>query len=180
MRHAPQKNFPECLPSILAKGKPHYAAVAMWHRQNSEILSSPDSLLQNFTPEFASYDARLAERLDDLVGGMFNMELATMSGSGGYRFLMNGHMCVFIWGDRLVIQIGEAAANAIAKQPRVGLMDFTGSRMRGWAAITYVDVAEDPDLQRCVDMAILFRGTLPAKEAKTRAKGSRKTTRNPN
>ena len=99
---------------------------------------------------------------------------------GGYGFLMNGHMCVFIWGDRLVIRIGEAAANAIAKQPRVGLMDFTDSRMRGWAAITYVGVAEDPDLQRCVDMAILFCGTLPPKEAKTRVKGSRKTTRNPN
>ena len=69
---------------------------------------------------------------------------------------MNGQMCVFISGDRLVIRIGEAAANAIVNQPRVGLMDFTGRRMRGWAAITYVAVAEDLDLQRCVDMAFLF------------------------
>ena len=109
---------------------------------------------------------------------MFEMELAKMF--GGYGFLMNGHICVFIWDDRLKIRIGEAAANAIANQPQVGPMDLTGRRMRGWAAITYVAVTEDLDLQRCFDMAILFCGTLPPKEAKTRAKGSRKTTRNPN
>ena len=103
-----KNNSPECLPSIPTKGKPHYAAVAIWHRQNSEILSLPDSLLQNSTPEGAMYDARLAEGQHDLVGGMFEMELAKMF--GGYGFLMNGHMCVFIWGDRLMIRIGEDAA----------------------------------------------------------------------
>ncbi|MGB2263108.1 MAG: TfoX/Sxy family protein [Candidatus Puniceispirillaceae bacterium] len=124
------------------------------------------------------YDAGLAERLHDLVGGMFEMELATMF--GGYGFLMNGHMCVFIWGDRLVIRIGEAAANAIANQPHVGPMDLTGRRMRGWATITHEGVAEDAALQRYVDMAILFCATLPPKEAKPKARGSRKTTRKPN
>ena len=56
------------------------------------------------------YDAGLAERLHDLVGGMFEMELATMF--GGFGFLMNSHMCVFIWGDRLVIRIREAKPKA--------------------------------------------------------------------
>ena len=98
-----KNNFPECLPSIPAKGKPHYAAVAIWHRQTSEILSSPDSPLQNSTPEGAMYVAGLAERLHDPVGGMFAIDLATMF--SGYSVLMNGDMCVFIWGDRLVIRI---------------------------------------------------------------------------
>ena len=44
------------------------------------------------------YDAGLAERLHDHIGGMFEVELTTML--GGYGFLMNGHICVFIWGDR--------------------------------------------------------------------------------
>ena len=124
------------------------------------------------------YDAGLAKRLHDLVGGMFEIELATMF--GGCGFLMNGQMCVFIWDDRLVIRIGEAAANAIANRPHVGPMDLTGRRMRGWAAITHEGVAEDAALQRYVDMAILFCVTLPPKEAKPKAKGSRKTTRKPN
>ena len=124
------------------------------------------------------YDAGLAERLHDLVGGMFEMELATTF--GGYGFLMNGHISVFIWGDRLVIRIVEAAANAIANQPHVGPMDLTGRRMCGWTTITHEGVAEDAALQRYVDMAILFFATLPPKEAKPKAKGSRKTTRKPN
>ena len=44
------------------------------------------------------YDAGLAERLHDHIGGMFELKLTTMF--GGYGFLMNGHVCVFIWGDR--------------------------------------------------------------------------------
>lgn len=124
------------------------------------------------------YDAGLAELLHDHIGGMFEMELTTMF--GGYGFLMNGHMCVFIWGDRLVIRIGEAAANAIADQPHVGPMDLTGRRMRGWAAIAHEGVAEDSALQRYVDMAIMFCATLPPKEAKPKVRGSRKTTRKPN
>lgn len=124
------------------------------------------------------YEAGLAERLHDLVGAMFEMELATMF--GGCGFLMNGCMCVFIWGDRLVIRIGEAAENEIANQPHVSPVDLTGKRMRGWAAITHEGVTEDAALQRHVDMAILFCTTLPPKEAKPKAKGSRKTTRKPN
>ena len=124
------------------------------------------------------YDERLAERQHDLVGGMFEMELVKMS--GGYGFLMNGQICVFICGDWLVIRIGEGAANATANQPHFGPMDLTGRRMRGCAAITHEGVAEDAALQRYVDMAILFCASLPPKEAKPKAKGSRKTTRKPN
>ena len=44
------------------------------------------------------YDAGLAEHLHDHIGGVFEVELTTMF--SGYGFLMNGHICVFIWGDR--------------------------------------------------------------------------------
>ena len=40
------------------------------------------------------YDAGLAKRLHDHIGGMFEMELATMF--GGYNFLMNGNVCVYL------------------------------------------------------------------------------------
>ena len=67
---------------------------------------------------------------------------------GGYGFLMNGHMCVFIWGDRLVIRIGEAAAIAIANQPHVGPMDLTGRRMCNGPP-SPMGVAKDAALQLC-------------------------------
>jgi len=45
--------------------------VATWHTQNSEILSSRDNLWQKLMPEGTMYDAGLAERLHDHIGGMF-------------------------------------------------------------------------------------------------------------
>ena len=49
-------------------------------------------------PEGTMYDTGLAERLHDHIGGMFEVELATMLGD--YGFLINGHICVFIWDNR--------------------------------------------------------------------------------
>ena len=50
------------------------------------------------------YDEGLAERLHNHIGGMFEVKLTTMFGGYGFlingHILINGHMCVFIWGDR--------------------------------------------------------------------------------
>ena len=62
------------------------------------------------------YDRGLAARLDEMMGGMLEMETTTMF--GGYGFMMNGHICVGIWNDRLVIRIGTAAWDDIKDDPR--------------------------------------------------------------
>ena len=110
------------------------------------------------------YDRGLAARLDELMAGMLDMETTTMF--GGYGFMMNGHICVGIWNDRLVIRIGTAAWHDIKDDPHFGPMDLTGRNMKGWAMVDPDGVAEDADLQRYVDMAILFCATLPPKAGK--------------
>jgi len=107
------------------------------------------------------YDRGLAARLDDIMAGMLEMETTRMF--GGYGFLMNGHMCVGIWNDRLVIRIGVEGCSAISGEPHVRPMDLTGRVMKGWAMIEPDGVAEDADLQRYVDMAIMFCAALPPK-----------------
>lgn len=107
------------------------------------------------------YDPGLAARLDDIMAGMLEMETTRMF--GGYGFLMNGHMCVGIWNDRLVIRIGVEGWGAISGEPHVRPMDLTGRVMKGWAMIEPDGVAEDADLQRYVDMAIMFCAALPPK-----------------
>ncbi|MGC6454132.1 MAG: TfoX/Sxy family protein [Candidatus Puniceispirillaceae bacterium] len=107
------------------------------------------------------YDTGLAARLDEIMAGMLEMEAARMF--GGYGFLMNGHMCVFVWNDLLVIRIGVEGWAAIDGQPHVRAMDLTGRVMKGWAMIEAEGVAEDADLQRYVDMAIMFCAALPPK-----------------
>jgi len=107
------------------------------------------------------YDPGLAARLDEIMSGMLEMEVTRMF--GGYGFLMNGHMCVGIWNDMLVIRIGTDGWEAICHEQNVRPMDLTGRVMRGWAMIAPEGVAEDDELRRYVDMAIIFCAALPLK-----------------
>ncbi|MEC8120743.1 MAG: TfoX/Sxy family protein [Pseudomonadota bacterium] len=95
------------------------------------------------------YDPGLAARLDEIMAGMLEMEVTRMF--GGYGFLMNGHMCVGIWNDRLVIRIGVDGWNSICAQPHVGPMDLTGKVMKGWAMVHPEGLSEDAELRRYVD-----------------------------
>ena len=110
------------------------------------------------------YDAGLAARLDEIMAGMLDMEVTRMF--GGYGFLMNGHMCVGVWNEVLIIRIGGEGWAAIEDQPHVRPMDLTGRVMKGWAMIEAEGVSEDADLQRYVDMAIMFCAALPHKPGK--------------
>ena len=110
------------------------------------------------------YDAGLAARLDEIMAGMLEMEVTRMF--GGYGFLMNDHMCVGVWNDVLIIRIGVDGWAAIENQPHVRPMDLTGRVMKGWAMIDQEGLSEDSDLQRFVDMAIMFCATLPQKPSR--------------
>ena len=94
-----KNNFPECLPSIPARVN---RIMLLWQYGTGRTVTFliARQSTSKFKPEVAIYDAGLAKRPHDLVGGMFEMELATMFGGYG---LMNGHMCFFIWGDQSVI-----------------------------------------------------------------------------
>ena len=107
------------------------------------------------------YDAGLAARLDDIMAGMLEIDVTRMF--GGYGFLMNGNMCTGIWNNQLVIRIGVDGWVAIKDNPHVQPMDLTGRVMKGWAMIDPEGLAEDEDLQRYVDMAIMFCAGLPPK-----------------
>ena len=79
------------------------------------------------------YDPGLAARLDEIMSGM------------------------------LVIRNGTDGWDAIAGEAHVRPMDLTGRVMRGWAMIAPEGLGEDDDLQRYVDMAIMFCAGLPPK-----------------
>ena len=107
------------------------------------------------------YDPGLAARLDDIMSGMLEMEVTRMF--GGYGFLMNGHMCLSVWDDRLVIRIGTDGWDAVCNQPHVGPMDSTRKIMKGWAMIHPDGLSKDANLRGYVDMAIMFCAELPLK-----------------
>ena len=100
------------------------------------------------------YDPGLVERLDNIISGILKMEITCMLGE--YGFQMNGHMCLSVWDDRLVVRIGTDGWDAICDQPHVGPMDFTGKMITGWVMIHPDGLSENEDLRRYVNMAIMF------------------------
>ena len=108
------------------------------------------------------YDPGLAARLDDIMSGMREMEVTRMF--GGYGFLMNGHMCLGLWDDRLVIRIGTDGWMGRHLRPAPCRTDGLYRKvMKSWAMIHPDGLSEDEDLRRYVDMAIMFCAALPPK-----------------
>lgn len=121
------------------------------------------------------YDKGLAERLTELVGDMFEMEVTYMF--GGFGYLMNGNICVAIWNDMLVIRVGVDAANALMKEPHVRPFDLTGRPMKGWMMVTHDGIAEDADLQRYVDLAVFLPAVYHPRQKPKNPAGPEKQNR---
>src|SRR5262249_8008370 len=107
-----------------------------------------------------AYDEMLAERVrEELQGDSAYSERKMF---GGLCFMLHGNMCVGVVGDRMMLRLGEEAAENALQQPNVAPMDFTGKPMK---AMVYVDqvALDDAALARWVDQATGFARSLPAK-----------------
>ncbi|MGE3623019.1 MAG: TfoX/Sxy family protein [Bdellovibrionales bacterium] len=108
------------------------------------------------------FDPGLAERLSEILDSRKGFELKKMF--GGIGWLLNGHMCVGVYKEWLIIRVGEASAAKLFGEKHVKPMDITGKPMKGWAMISPDGVCEDSDLSRYVELAEKFVKTLPKKE----------------
>jgi hypothetical protein len=70
-----------------------------------------------------------------------------------------------------MLRVGPAAYERALSQPLAREMDFTGRPLKGMIYVSAEGVATDASLQKWVDMAAQFAGTLPAKgKSKSAAK----------
>ncbi len=49
---------------------------------------------------------------------------------GGLVFMVGGHMCCGVIGDRLVVRVGPERTKDALDKPQTGPMDFTGRRWK--------------------------------------------------
>lgn len=76
-----------------------------------------------------AYDEILADRVRDVLAGETGLSERKMF--GGLAFMLDGHMCCGLVGDRLMLRLGaDEAANAL-RLPYVAPMGFTGRPMSG-------------------------------------------------
>lgn len=108
-----------------------------------------------------AYSRLLAERIRRHLGGHSGIEEKKMF--GGVGFLLDGNMCVGVWHDSLIARLGPDQAAAALNEPHVGELDITGRPMKGWVLIAPEGIDEDHELNRWIERAVTFVGTLPAK-----------------
>jgi TfoX/Sxy family transcriptional regulator of competence genes len=108
-----------------------------------------------------AYDEGLAERIRDVLADERGLTEKRMF--GGLAFLLKGHMCVGIVGERLMVRVGPSAYPRLLKQEHAREMDFTGKPMKGLLYVAPAGYESDGDLRRWVGHGVAFVSALPPK-----------------
>lgn len=107
----------------------------------------------------ADLGAELARRIRSHLPTTRTMEEKRMF--GGLAFMVDGHMCCGVLGDRLVLRLGSEGVDPGLERPHTAPMDFTGRVSR---TMIYVDPPgweADESLSRWIEEALAFVATLP-------------------
>lgn len=107
-----------------------------------------------------AYDEALAERVREVVAGAAGLSERKMF--GGLAFMLDGHMCCGIVGDRLMLRLGADLAEEALARPHVEPMDFTGRPMTGMVYVAPEGLGGG-ELRSWVERAARHVRTLPPK-----------------
>ncbi len=107
-----------------------------------------------------AYDELLAERVREELQAAPGFSERKMF--GGLCFMLHGNMCAGVVGERLMLRLGEAGADAALREPHVAEMDFTGRPMKGMVYIDPQGLRSDA-LVQWLERAAIFARSLPPK-----------------
>lgn len=108
-----------------------------------------------------SADPELAARVREHLAHRPDTEEKRMF--GGVAFMVGGHMCCGVLGERLVLRLGEAGAARALEARHTAPMDFTGRVLRTMVFVEPDGWREPGSLARWLDEALGFVGSLPPK-----------------
>ena len=108
-----------------------------------------------------AFDEGLAERLRGCFEAVFDVDEKRMF--GGLAMIVNGHMCVGIVKDALMVRVGREHYADALQRPHVSEMDFTGKPLTGFVYVEADGIAEDDDLHYWVQQGLDYVFTLPPK-----------------
>jgi len=106
--------------------------------------------------------AALAERVRRALSTHRHVEEKRLF--GGLGFLHRGNLLAALWMDRLIVRVGTEQADKSLGRTGVAVFDPSGNRpMKGWLMVEPHIVEKEEELSRCLDLALAFVLTLPAK-----------------
>ena len=110
-----------------------------------------------------AFDEGLAERIRGVLRDQ-QVSFAEIRMFGGLAFMVRGHMTVGILKDDLMVRIGPESHAQVLTEPNVRVMAFTGRPMKGLVLVSAEGTDREADLERWVERALAFTGSLPPKE----------------
>jgi TfoX/Sxy family transcriptional regulator of competence genes len=118
-----------------------------------------------------AYDEELANRTRDAIGPRRGVTEKKMF--GGVAFLLDGKMFCGVASDDLMVRVGPEHYESSLTKAHVRPMDFTGRPMNGYVFVGEKGTKTKDAIEKWVDIATTFVGTLPPKTAKKKRKGRR-------
>lgn len=109
-----------------------------------------------------SYDESLATRVRAVLRDE-DVRVTERRMFGGLVFMVEGHMCVGVLGDELVVRVGRDAHAATVALNHARTMDFTGRPSTNMVYVAPEGVATVRDLVTWVGRGLAFVRTMPAR-----------------
>ncbi len=120
--------------------------------------------------KWPNMDKELEERIDGLVGAM-PLRRKKMFGTSAWFLESNDQMIAGVWGDGIMVRVGETDAGTLMESGEAEQFDPMGGRpMREYVYLDSARIAEDSDLVEWVERAAAFTSSMPAKKKKSRKK----------
>lgn len=108
-----------------------------------------------------AYNERLAERIRTILRGRRRVTEKKMF--GGLAFMVNGHMCVGINGDDLMVRVGPERYERSLEYKHARPMDFTGKPLKGMVYVSPPGYRSTVNLTRWVEDGLKFVRSIPPK-----------------
>lgn len=119
-----------------------------------------------------AYSEVLAERVRQLLAAERAVSERRMF--GGLAFMVRGHMCCGIQGERLMARVGPAQHDQALKWPHARLMDFTGKPIRGFLYVQPAGIKTAAQLRRWVAACVAHVRSIPPRKRRRSASAARK------
>ena len=108
-----------------------------------------------------AYDNQLANRVRQTLAHHVKTDERAMF--GGLAFMVRGHMCCGLVGDRLMVRVDPDEYDRLLTEPGAAPMDFTGKPMRGFLYVTGVGLSDSSGLNTWIARALEFVNGRPPK-----------------
>ena len=108
-----------------------------------------------------AYNETLALRIRKHIAGHAGIVEKKMF--GGVGFLLHGNMCCGVHRDSMIVRLSPDETDAALTRPHVRVFDLSGRPMKGWLLVDAPALTTETRLQKWIDVAVAYAGTLPKK-----------------